>query len=613
MSRPVAALRRGAARVMARMRAWSLSRWLGKQVGRVTAPIRARIDPLIHRITVLANRNQRFTIVVCVGAICGCFAAATGLKMIADYNSAIATAEDYARAQAGELAAETGRALDRLAALGVGYINAVDERSAASVIAAESERVLNIAVADAEGRVISAMRGSVTRARPLAAQLVAQARRARTAGPYSDPAIGGSPLTIIFRADRENPPRFVMMLVNPAALVPRATVGGSALLTTDGAALALTQGWPAPPPAYVLRTREGGSDLREIDGADGNRIVALASVPGWPLAAATSIATSDALWGWYWSLPFYLFLLLGPVAAGAGFAIVMMRQIADAERPKTQEPNQALAVSRVKEIALIARLNEAEKRAEEAERAKQEFLAHMSHELRTPLNAIVGFAEIIESGLFGPAGTGKYVEYAGDIAKAGRDLHQRIGDILEIAGIAGERHKLDKLPVDSVAIVRTCIDQVRGFAQARDIKLETQLTPIPLASGDATAVRRILIVLLSNALRFTQDGGTIHIGSLVEGQNVVIAVRDNDFGAKSDEESHGPVTHLRGSEERERSFGLGLALAMALARRMGAALRIAGARNGALIELRMPIAAGQSVPQPASAADAPRPPLQMMG
>jgi signal transduction histidine kinase len=582
--------------VFGRIASWRIFAWLGGALKKLAAPVMRRTDPLVRRINALANRNMRNTIAVSVGATCGCFFAAALLQMIGDYQAALATAEDYARTHAQERAAENGRALDRLAALGVGYVNAVDERSAATVVAAEADRVLNVALADANGRFISALHGSIVRARPISPALLAQARRARTAGPYSDAALGASPLALIFKPDRETPPRFVVMLIRPAALMPAATVGSGALLTADGATLALSHGWDAPPPAYVLRTREGGPVIRHVEGERGGRIVALAPVPGWPLAAATSIARDDALAGWYGSLPFYLFLLFAPALAGAGFGVVMMRQLAPEGAAARNDP--ALALARVKEVALVARVNEAERRAQEAERGKAEFLAHMSHELRTPLNAIVGFAEIIETGLFGPAGSGKYAEYATDIARAGRDLHQRIGDILEIAGMAGERHKLDKLPIDAVAIAKSCLDQVRGFAQARDIKLNTQLTSVPRAVGDATAVRRILIVLLSNALRFTQDGGTIHIGSLVEGDNIVIAVRDNDYGAREgDVERPGPITHLRGSE-RERSFGLGLAMAMALARRMGGMLRIAGARNGALIELRMPVAREQAVHQP---------------
>jgi signal transduction histidine kinase len=600
----LAALKRGAARAGSRMRGIRVFAWLGGRLRRggaaIGASIGAKFQPAYRRLTVLANRNRKMTIALTIGTASGCLAAAAVLQATFDYNSALGAGEHHARVQAAELAAESARTLDRLAALGIGYVNAVDERSAATVMAGETGRVINIAVADANGRLVAAMHGSAMRAKPLPRTLVAEAQRGRAVARYADPAIGASPMTLVFRADRETPARFVVMLLNPTALVPAFTVGSSALLTPDGATLGLTRGWDRPPPAYVLRTRESGPGLRYVEDDTGRRIVALSTVPGWPLATATSVQASEALAGWWASLPFYVFLTLGTVFAGAGFAYVMMRELAlPPKKPHRIDPQAVAQAARVREVALVSRLNVAEKRAEEAERAKAEFLAHMSHELRTPLNAIVGFAEIIETGLFGPAGTGKYVEYAGDIAKAGRDLHQRIGEILEIAGIAGERQRLEKAPLDAVAVARGCLDQVRGFAQARDIKLEAQLAPVPLAQGDATAVRRILIVLLSNALRFTQDGGTIHIGSLVEGDNVVIAVRDNDYGTETPKDSvpaNRTVAHLHQRGDRERSFGLGLAMAMALARRMGGMLRIAGARNGALVELRLPKVREQAAP-----------------
>src|SRR6202012_6050504 len=91
------------------------------------------------------------------------------------------------------------------------------------------------------------------------------------------------------------------------------------------------------------------------------------------------------------------------------------------------------------EARLLVRLAAAERNAREALRAKSEFIAHMSHELRTPLNAVIGFSQIIADGLFGPSGHPKYGEYARDIGNAGKDLHAKIGDILEFANVEAVR------------------------------------------------------------------------------------------------------------------------------------------------------------------------------
>jgi hypothetical protein len=142
----------------------------------------------------------------------GCFAAATILQMRRDYANALALAASYADAQAQVLASETGRTLDRLAALGIAYVNAVDGPSAANVIlAADAQRILNIALADADGNFIAAMMGRPLAAHPLSEPSLARLQLGRSIEPYSDPAIGSSPLTLLFQADSEFPPRFVVL------------------------------------------------------------------------------------------------------------------------------------------------------------------------------------------------------------------------------------------------------------------------------------------------------------------------------------------------------------------------------------------------------------------
>ncbi len=108
----------------------------------------------------------------------------------------------------------------------------------------------------------------------------------------------------------------------------------------------------------------------------------------------------------------------------------------------------ALKSTRPVEARLMVRLANAERGAMEALRSKSEFIAHMSHELRTPLNAVIGFSEIIANGLFGPPGHPKYGEYARDIAEAGKNLHAKIGDILEFANIEAGRFPLKEEAVE---------------------------------------------------------------------------------------------------------------------------------------------------------------------
>lgn len=546
--------------------------------------LRRRARPLVAPVAGWANRDMRRTIVLCIAVICACFMGAVALLMWRSYSDAFGDAEGYARAQAAALAADTGRQLDRMEALSIAYLNAVDEPSARGVLAAESGRLLNIALADASGHFISAMHGQALAAQPLPAAAVQRAMHGRVAGAYADPAIGASALLVMFRADKETPARFVVVLLNPAGLVPAYAIGGGALLSPDGAALALGSGWTSPPPEFALRTDRRGSDIRYVGDKSGQRLVAIAPVPGWPLSAAASVTAREALTGWYAALPLYLFLLLGIALTAFGTARVLMRRIETRPRPEGAPlPGQLVVDAR--DTALRARLSDAEKRSQEAERAKAEFLAHMSHELRTPLNAIIGFAEIIEADLLAGQSREKYVEYASDIARAARSLHARLGEILELAAMAGDQHELKGETTDATEVARECIDQVRGFAQARNIRLNTNLPALPEVRADAVAIKRILIVLLSNALRFTQDGGNVDLDARKFDKEVILTVRDTGQGPSP--EGTPPRPPLR---DKDRSFGLGFAMATTLARRMGGSVRISGMAAGAVAELRLPVA-----------------------
>src|SRR5205814_5807559 len=117
---------------------------------------------------------------------------------------------------------------------------------------------------------------------------------------------------------------------------------------------------------------------------------------------------------------------------------------------------------------LAERYAEQKDRAEEANQAKSSFLANISHELRTPLNAIIGFSEMMESGMFGPLGDAKYLEYCRDIRESGRYLLDVINDILDMSKIeAGrtrlelEEFELDAFLADTLRLVATRAEQKR--------------------------------------------------------------------------------------------------------------------------------------------------------
>jgi two-component system cell cycle sensor histidine kinase PleC len=249
----------------------------------------------------------------------------------------------------------------------------------------------------------------------------------------------------------------------------------------------------------------------------------------------------------------------------------------------------ALRAANPAETRLLIRLAEAERGAAEAQRSKAEFIAHMSHELRTPLNAIIGFAEIIDRGLFGAVGNPKYSEYARDIAGAGRGLHAKIGDILEFANLEAGRHPIHPCEFDLAALAGACVDEHIGRAFSRRIRLEMTPSEPVLVHADPGGVKRILANLLCNALTFTPEGGSVRIDIALEEGAATISVNDDGPGFQPHEASRAGNAFRRFDRERARTgTGMGIAIAMALARRMGGALRLAsGPGRGTRTELRL--------------------------
>jgi two-component system cell cycle sensor histidine kinase PleC len=239
----------------------------------------------------------------------------------------------------------------------------------------------------------------------------------------------------------------------------------------------------------------------------------------------------------------------------------------------------------------MVRLANAERGAMEALRSKSEFIAHMSHELRTPLNAVIGFSEIIAEGFYGPSGHPKYGEYARDIAEAGRNLHAKIGDILEFANIEAGRFPLSQESVDLAALASACVDEQQGRAFSRRISLSLAFGEPGMVRADSRAVRRILTNLMANALAYTAEGGIVRADVRFEEGAGVLTLSDSGMGFTAREAALAGKPFQRfDRSDTVTGAGLGLAIAMELARRMGGAMRLAGGgeSHGAVMELRLP-------------------------
>ncbi|MBT3792800.1 MAG: PAS domain S-box protein, partial [Rhodospirillales bacterium] len=152
----------------------------------------------------------------------------------------------------------------------------------------------------------------------------------------------------------------------------------------------------------------------------------------------------------------------------------------------------------------------AKEEAEFANRSKSEFLANMSHELRTPLNAVIGFSEVIIKESFGPIGNQKYKGYIEDIHSSGQHLLGLITDILDLSKVEAGKTKLHEEDIDPVDIARACLSMVRSQARNNAIDLVLDIPDqLPWLFGDQLVLKQIVLNLLTNAIKFSNEGGTV--------------------------------------------------------------------------------------------------------
>jgi len=180
------------------------------------------------------------------------------------------------------------------------------------------------------------------------------------------------------------------------------------------------------------------------------------------------------------------------------------------------------------------KLLEALSRAEDANRAKTEFLSSMSHELRTPLNAIIGFSATINGEVFGPIGNPKYVEYVADINASGTHLLELINDVLDVSAIESGKLELSEELVSLRLATDTAMRLVRERAEVAKLALSNKIDmDIPHIVADSRRIQQILLNLLSNAVKFTPKGGEVDVSASLESDGAVI-LRVSDTGIGMD-------------------------------------------------------------------------------
>ena len=241
---------------------------------------------------------------------------------------------------------------------------------------------------------------------------------------------------------------------------------------------------------------------------------------------------------------------------------------------------------------LAERYLEQKAEAETANRAKSEFLANMSHELRTPLNAIIGFSEVMGSGMFGPLGSDKYAEYCNDIRCSGQYLLEVINDILDMSKIEAGRMRLDCEAVDLTRVLEESLRVISGRADCKGVAIDAAIVEDIQVLADRRALKQIAVNLMSNAVKFTPDGGAIKVRARIVGDGVLLRIVDSGIGIPPEALARlgHPFEQVESHDTRShQGSGLGLAIAKSLATMLGGSMRLRsrpGAGTAVFVRLR---------------------------
>ncbi|MBC8020831.1 MAG: HAMP domain-containing histidine kinase [Methyloceanibacter sp.] len=213
------------------------------------------------------------------------------------------------------------------------------------------------------------------------------------------------------------------------------------------------------------------------------------------------------------------------------------------------------------EPALVPRLEP------NAASGRLDFLAKVSHEVRTPLNSIIGFAELMLQERFGQIGSERYKGYVEDIHHSGLYALSLLNDLLDISKIEAGKFELNFTAVEVPEIVEDCAASLQPLAKRARILLRTSLAPdLPTVVADPRRLKQILLNLLTNAIKFTKEGGQVIVsGTMIAGE-LRVRVRDNGVGMTKDEIAFAmqPFHQLDTAPRKQTGTGLGLPVTKAL-------------------------------------------------
>jgi signal transduction histidine kinase/CheY-like chemotaxis protein len=282
------------------------------------------------------------------------------------------------------------------------------------------------------------------------------------------------------------------------------------------------------------------------------------------------------------------------------------RRAAEVERERSDQ------VLRDKNLELEA----ARANADKANLAKSEFLSAMSHELRSPLNAILGFAQLIESG--DPLPTPSQKASIDQILRAGWYLLELINEVLDLSLIESGNLSLSREPVSLPEVLQDCQTLLMPLALKKDIHLHFPQHLVPcFVEADRTRLKQIMINLLTNAVKYNREGGSVDVTCSIRAQQRLrISVQDTGEGLSPEQIDHlyQPFNRLGKEDSAEEGTGIGLVVSKRLVDHMGGAMGVISVvGSGSLFWIELGMVAAPELYEPLTEPAAPRPASQADG
>lgn len=227
-----------------------------------------------------------------------------------------------------------------------------------------------------------------------------------------------------------------------------------------------------------------------------------------------------------------------------------------------------------------------------ANKTKSEFLANMSHELRTPLNAIIGFSDVMLSGIGGDLSE-KHGDYTKDIRNSGKHLLDIINDILDLSKIEAGKTEVNLEDTSICSIFKSCIPLIAERAQEKQIKVKLLTSCDGLSVyADSIRLKQVMLNLLTNSVKFTDDKGYINIACRENDDKIIISIEDNGIGMDKEGVKAALIKFGQANNGLARTHegtGLGLPLCVELLKLMNGTIDVVSELGtGTMITLTLP-------------------------